>query len=148
MAQIDHKTMARASDPDARLRFEGTVELGGALTGEMLGTLFNERSNVTGKLQVRGELRIDGTFQGSVSTDETLLIGEHARVQAEVSGASVVVKGEVTGNITARESVELHAGARVKGDITSPALSVDRGAIFDGASRMGTTSARGRRAGR
>ena len=147
MAQADIKTTAREHDPDANLRFEGTVELGGALTGEMLGTLFNERSSVTGKLQVRGELRIDGTFHGSVSTDESLLIGEHARVQAEVSGTSVVVKGEVAGNITARESVALHSGARVKGDITSPALSVDRGAMFDGVSRM-EPPARGRRAGR
>lgn len=148
MAQIDHKTMARASDPDTRLRLEGTVELGGTVTGDMLSTLFAERSRVTGKLDVAGDLRIDGDFQGSVTAGETLHIGEHATVEAEVSGGSVVVKGAVTGNITARESVALHAGARVKGDITSPALSVDRGAVFDGASRMGTTSARGRRAGR
>ncbi|MEK7861783.1 MAG: polymer-forming cytoskeletal protein [Chloroflexota bacterium] len=148
MAQIDHRTTAHATDPDARLRLEGTVELGGTVTGEMLSTLFGERSRVTGKLDVAGDLRIDGAFRGSVTAGENLVIGEHATVQAEVSGGSVVVKGAVTGNITARDSVALQAGARVTGDITSPALSVDRGAIFDGTSRMEPASAKAKRPGR
>ncbi len=148
MAQIDHKTTARATDPDARLRLEGTVELGGNVTGDMLSTLFGERSRVTGKLDVAGDLQIDGAFHGSVTAGETLIVGEHASIQAEITCGSVVVNGTVTGNITARDSVALQAGARVTGDITSPALRVDRGAIFDGTSRMEPVSARAKRPGR
>jgi cytoskeletal protein CcmA (bactofilin family) len=48
----------------------------------------------------------------------------------------VVVNGEVTGNITARDSVELHMPARVKGDISTPSLTINKGVVFDGSSKM------------
>ena len=58
--------------------------------------------------------------------------------RSAVFRGSIVVNGEVNGNIHASESVELHKPARVKGDITTPSLSIDKGVYFDGISVMGT----------
>jgi cytoskeletal protein CcmA (bactofilin family) len=147
MAQIDVK-QADAPDPDHKLRFEGIVEVGGAVSGEMLSVLFAETSNVNGKLQFQGAVQIDGTFSGAVTTTDRLIVGERAKIQAEITCGSAVVKGEVVGNITASESVDLLASARVRGDITSPSLTVERGAMFDGASRSHNPATKARRPGR
>jgi cytoskeletal protein CcmA (bactofilin family) len=147
MAQIDYKDPAATPEATEKLRFEGTIELGGNVAGEMLGVLFSEESNVNGTLKFQGSVQINGTFRGAVTTNDVLIVGERATIEAEITCGSVVVKGDVTGNIKARDSVALHTGAHVRGDITSPALSVDKGAMFDGTSRMGTSPSK-RRSGR
>jgi cytoskeletal protein CcmA (bactofilin family) len=148
MAQMDIKDPLATPEINEKLRFEGTVEVGGTVTGEMLSVLFRKESNVNGKLQFQGDLEIDGTFSGAVTTNDGLVVGEHAVINAEISCGSVIVKGDVTGNITARDMVALESGARVKGDINSPSLSIAKGATFDGSSQMGTTASRGKRPNR
>lgn len=130
-------------DPNAnrKLQFEGTVEVEGTFMGQMLNALFGPDSQVNGKLHFEGAVQIDGTFTGSITTDDLLIIGEHAKIAANINCGSAVVSGQVTGNITARDSVALQGHARVKGDITTPALAMDKGALFDGLSKMRTTPA-------
>jgi len=120
-------------DPNAnrKLQFEGTVEVEGTFMGQMLNALFGEASQVNGKLHFEGAVQIDGTFTGSITTNDLLIIGEHAKIAADINCGSAVVSGEVTGNITADGSVELHRGAHVKGDISTPTLAIDKGAVFD-----------------
>ena len=81
-------------------------------------------------------LRINGRFEGTLNTKGSLMIGEHAVVNADITGESIVVAGKVTGNITALNSLKLIAPARVSGDIKSPLLSIAEGATFDGNSKM------------
>ena len=133
----------RVSDPDAnrKLQFEGTVEVEGTFMGQMLNALFGPDSQVNGKLHFEGAVQIDGTFTGSITTSDLLIIGEHAKIAADISCGSAVVSGEVTGNIRARDSVALQGHARVKGDITTPTFAMDKGAVFDGVSKMRTTPA-------
>jgi cytoskeletal protein CcmA (bactofilin family) len=126
----------RVSDVNRKLQFEGTVEVDGTFTGQMLNALFGPDSQVNGKLRFEGAVQIDGTFTGSITTNDLLIIGERAKIAADISCGSAVVSGEVTGNITAGDSVELHGHARVKGDIATPTLAVDKGAVFDGNARM------------
>jgi len=139
---------ADMSETSEKLRFEGTVAVSGAVTGQMLSVLFAEESTVDGKLHFKGAVTIDGTFSGSVTTDDVLIVGERATIKADITCGSAVVKGEVTGNITARDSVALEGHAQVRGDIASPTLSIERGVMFDGASRMGTAPAKTKRGGR
>jgi len=144
-----HDTFAtpdeRVRDPNMnrKLQFEGTVEVEGTFTGQMLNALFGPDSQVNGKLRFEGAVQIDGTFTGSITTNDLLVIGEHAKIEANISCGSAEVSGEVTGNITAVESVQLHGHARVKGDIASPSLAIDKGAVFDGLSKMGAAGANG-----
>jgi len=133
--------LVRDSSANRKLQFEGTVEVEGTFMGQMLNALFGPDSQVNGKLHFEGAVQIDGTFTGSITTDDLLVIGEHAKIAADINCGSAVVSGEVAGNITARDSVELHPSARVKGDIASPALAMDKGAVFDGMSKMRGTAA-------
>ncbi len=128
--------VVRRSGSNRKLQFEGTVEVEGAFMGEMLNALFGADSQVNGKLRFEGAVQIDGTFTGSITTNDLLIIGEHAKIAADINCGSAVVSGEVTGNITAIEAVELRGNARVKGDIATPALAMDKGAVFDGISKM------------
>jgi cytoskeletal protein CcmA (bactofilin family) len=125
-------------DPNAnrKLQFEGTVEVEGTFMGQMLNALFGPDSQVNGKLHFEGAVQIDGTFTGSITTNDLLIIGDQAKIAADINCGSAVVSGEVTGNITAAGSVELRHGARVKGDVSTPTLAIDKGAVFDGLSRM------------
>ena len=81
-------------------------------------------------------LRINGTFEGALNTKGNLMIGEHAVVNADITGESIIVAGRVNGNIIALKDLKLISPARVIGDIRSPLLSIAEGAIFDGTSRM------------
>ena len=81
-------------------------------------------------------LRINGTFEGVLNTKGSLMIGENAVVNADITGESITIAGKVNGNITALKDLKLISPARVIGDIRSPLLSIAEGAIFEGASRM------------
>jgi cytoskeletal protein CcmA (bactofilin family) len=101
-----------------------------------INALLGHGSEFEGKLTFEGTVRIDGKFTGEIFSDGTLIVGEGAEVQAEVRVANVMVYGEVVGNITSTESVELHAPASLRGNITAPALHIDKGVYFDGACQM------------
>ena len=81
-------------------------------------------------------LRINGTFEGVLNTKGSLMIGEDAVVNADITGESIIIAGKVSGNITALKDLKLISPARVIGDIRSPLLSIAEGAVFDGTSRM------------
>ena len=106
-------------------------------------TLLGKGSEFEGKLSFEGQVRIDGRFSGQISTKDTLVVGEGARVNAEISAGHVIVNGTVEGNIKATNMVELHPPARVKGSIESPALSIDKGVIFEGTSKMENLGSKG-----
>ncbi len=101
-----------------------------------LNALLGRGSEFDGKLTFEGTVRIDGNFSGEISTTDTLIVGEGAKVQAEISCGTLLVHGEITGNVTASVAVELHTPARVKGDVTTPSLMVERGVFFQGSSKM------------
>jgi cytoskeletal protein CcmA (bactofilin family) len=101
-----------------------------------LKALLGVGTEFEGKLVFEGTVRIDGKFSGSITRGDMLIIGEGATVSAEIACRSVVVCGQVTGNIRATDSVELRQQARVRGDIDTPSLAIERGARFEGITRM------------
>ena len=101
-----------------------------------LNALLGPGSVVEGKLSFKGQVRIEGTFTGEITTTDLLIVGETAKVSANINCGSVVVNGEVIGNIKASDSIELHKPARVKGDLAAPALSIEKGVVFEGQSMM------------
>jgi cytoskeletal protein CcmA (bactofilin family) len=110
-------------------------EMAGRSGGE-LNALLGRGSEFEGKLTFEGTVRIDGKFSGEIHTNDVLVIGEGAKVNAEISAGSVVVNGEVQGNIKAKTSIELHQPAKVRGNLETPALSIDKGVIFEGSAKM------------
>jgi cytoskeletal protein CcmA (bactofilin family) len=89
-----------------------------------------------GKLCFQGTVRIGGTFRGEIFTPDTLIIGEGARVDAQIEAGIIIISGEVNGSLRAKHRVEIHRPAVFRGDILTPSLSVDEGVIFEGSSKM------------
>ncbi len=98
--------------------------------------LLGQGSEFEGKLTFAGTVRIDAKFKGSITTNDVLVVGEHARLDAEISCGTVIVYGEVNGNIKAKIAVELHAPARLHGDIDTPSLMIEKGVVFQGNTQM------------
>src|SRR5215510_13366876 len=99
-------------------------------------TLLGRGATFEGKLTFEGTVRIDGRFKGEVFTDDTLVIGEGAHVEAQIDVGEVIIQGTVVGNVKAKRSIEIHAPGRVKGDLHTPSLQIDKGVIFEGRSFM------------
>jgi cytoskeletal protein CcmA (bactofilin family) len=99
-------------------------------------TLLGKGSEFTGKLTFEGQVRIDGKFNGEISTKDTIVIGDGARVEATINAGTVIIHGMVVGNVTAAQVIELKQPGRVKGDLTTPALTIERGASYDGTCKM------------
>ena len=88
------------------------------------------------KLVFDGTVRIDGRFKGEIRTDNVLVIGQGAHVDAQIMVGSIVVNGEVTGDIIAKHSVEIHAPGKLRGNVATPQLMIDKGVIFEGTCKM------------
>jgi len=99
-------------------------------------TLLGRGATFEGKLTFEGTVRIDGRFKGEVFSDDTLVIGDGAHVEAELDVGEVIITGTVVGNIKAKRSIEIHGPGRVKGDLHTPSLQIDRGVVFEGRSFM------------
>jgi cytoskeletal protein CcmA (bactofilin family) len=89
-----------------------------------------------GKLSYTGAVRLDGRFKGEIQSDDTLIVGETARIEGEIHVGAAIIQGEIVGNVYAKERVELHHPGRMIGDITSPAVVIDEGAVFEGNCKM------------
>jgi cytoskeletal protein CcmA (bactofilin family) len=94
-----------------------------------------------GKLTFAGTVRIDASFVGTIITNDVLVVGEAARIDANITCGTIVVHGEVNGNIQAKTGVEIKSSAKVRGDLETAALVVEKGALFQGASRMDAAKA-------
>ena len=99
--------------------------------------LLGRGTRFEGKLTFEGRVRIDGVFKGEIKSEDVLIIGEGAEVHAEIDVATVIIKGgSVTGNIRAKNSIELHSPGKLTGNIHSPSVFLDRGVEFQGSCRM------------
>ena len=103
---------------------------------DQVSGFLDKGTNMTGELEFAGTLRIDGNFQGSISTGDQLVIGEHAIVHADIKAGEIEVHGELFGSIEAKNRIKIFPTGRVRGDIHTPILSVSIGAKLDGAIRM------------
>lgn len=101
-----------------------------------ISTLLGQGSEFEGKLTFEGTVRIDGVLKGEVFSNDVLIVGEGARLEAEIDIGDIIIQGTVIGNIRARRSIEVLAPGRVNGDMTTPSLQIEKGVIFEGRSFM------------
>lgn len=106
-------------------------------------TILGPESSFEGKLVFDGTVRIDGKFKGQIKTDNVLVIGQSAHVEATIEVGSIVVNGEIVGDVTAKQLVEIHAPGKLKGNITTPQLMIAKGVIFEGSCKMDGVTERG-----
>ena len=89
---------------------------------------------IKGELIASEDLTLYGKMEGSVTLNggHTLTIGRHAEIKAAIDAKAVVVQGTVTGNITAREKVEIQPTGFVTGDVNCPRVAIADGAAVQG----------------
>ena len=112
---------------------------GGASEG--LNGFMDEGTELQGELRFRDTFRIDGRLKGRIVSDNTLIVGESGRVDAEIVCGVVSIRGTVSGSVHGRERIELLAGSRVQATLVSPSLVIEEGAFFQGQCDMGTPKA-------
>ncbi len=92
---------------------------------------------LTGETSFQAMLRIDGHLTGRVSSESgTLIVGSSGRVDANVAVAAAIISGTVNGDIVASDKLELTRTARVIGNIKTPRLVIEDGAVFEGGCTM------------
>jgi|GEM_PF-923339 len=91
---------------------------------------FGEGVECKGKIVNHGNIRIDGRFEGEIITKGSLLVGHRGMIQAKVRAGSVESEGTIIGDITAKNNVKLSSTARVDGELTTPQLFMENGAIL------------------
>jgi cytoskeletal protein CcmA (bactofilin family) len=84
------------------------------------------------RISFEGVLHLDGLLTGAIHSEGGTLVAGLGIIEGDISVGAAFIEGSVTGNIRATERVILHPGAKVWGDVTSPALSVRPGALFQG----------------
>ena len=99
-------------------------------------TVLGAEASFDGKLVFQGSVRIDGKFTGEIATDDVLLVSESAEVIATLNVGALVLNGTLRGNVRAKRVVELHAPARLYGDIETPSLVIHHGVMFEGHCKM------------
>lgn len=91
---------------------------------------------IDGKFSFDAPVRIDGDLSGEVRSTSVLIVGEQASINAKVEVGSLIIFGEVTGDIKVRDLVEIKAGGCLKADIVADRIIIERGGTFNGQYRM------------
>jgi cytoskeletal protein CcmA (bactofilin family) len=94
--------------------------------------VLNSEVEIKGNLKFAGELTFDGKLEGEIQTDGVLNLGDSAVVNGNINAQSVVVRGKVNGNISAKDKIEIKSKAELFGDIRSTKLVVEEGVTFVG----------------
>ena len=107
------------------------------LSAEELNGFMDQGTEFEGELRFKDTFRIDGSVKGRIVSDNTLIVGESGRVDADIECAVVSIRGTVSGRVHGRERIELLAGSRVQATLVSPKLVIEEGAFFQGQCDMG-----------
>jgi cytoskeletal protein CcmA (bactofilin family) len=107
-------------------------------------TILGPDANFKGELSFDKGMRLMGKFEGKVNTPGRIHVAKEAKMSADVEAGGIVVEGEVHGNLSANDRIELKQSARYEGDLRATKLVVDEGAIFSGHVTVGPDSVKGR----
>jgi len=95
-------------------------------------------SKVEGRLSFEGSVRIDGVVEGEINAQDTVHIGETAVVTAQIQAGTIIILGQLKGDIKATRRVEMRAPAKLIGNINTPTLVIHEGVTFEGHCTMVT----------
>ena len=113
-------------------------DAGDNASGE-LNAFLGTGTQFTGQLHFEGSVRIDGNFQGVITSPGTLILGHDAVVRGEVRVANLNANGSIIGEVTATKSAHMHEHAIFDGHLVTPSLSMDEGAVLNGTIAMPRT---------
>ena len=103
---------------------------------EQVETVIGSSAVIQGELTSEGSIKIEGQLTGTITTSQTIIVSENARIQAEIGAESAVIGGEVQGHLKISGRLVLLSTAKVAADITCPTLKVEEGALYTGKCHM------------
>jgi cytoskeletal protein CcmA (bactofilin family) len=103
---------------------------------EEVRAFLGKGAEFTGKLMFDGSVRIDGDFKGTIFGNGTLVVGEGAKIEADIRVDAVMISGDVRGQIEAKKKIKIFTTGKVAGDLNAPTLAVEEGGFFEGACHM------------
>src|SRR6266852_1865340 len=115
-------------------KWPGAATKGGS--SEQWTGFIDQGVTLEGTLTVTGTFRIDGNVKGNIISEQTVILGESAKVEGQIEGNRVVISGRFDGVIFAKGRVEIEAKGVVTGEVHSPCMVIDPGGIFDGRCHM------------
>jgi cytoskeletal protein CcmA (bactofilin family) len=96
----------------------------------------NSDVEVKGTLKFSGELTFDGKLEGDINSEGALNLGDNAVVKGTIDVGSVVVRGKITGNVIAKEKIDIKAKTELFGDVKAAKLVIEEGVTFVGKSEV------------
>ncbi len=110
-----------------------------------LRSFLGEGTSITGEVKFTEIMRVDSEVNGTITSENgSLLVMEKGRVKATVQAGTIEVSGIIEGTVTARNGVKIHPSGKVYGDIYTPSLIIENGAVFDGKCHMNDGKATGK----
>jgi len=98
--------------------------------------VLNSDVELKGTLKFSGELTFDGKLEGEISSEGTLNLGDEAVVKGNINVNTVVVRGKINGNVTAKDRVDMKSKTEMFGDVRAPKLVIEEGVTFVGKSEV------------
>ncbi len=102
----------------------------------IMNTIIGKDTVITGTLEVKGALRVDGAVKGKVISSDCVTVGSTGAVEAEIEAGSAIIAGRMTGNIVTTDKIELQANCEMEGDLRTKSLLIEEGAVFCGGCNM------------
>lgn len=100
-------------------------------------TILKQDATFEGKLIFEGNVLVNGKFSGEIISSGELTVGDTGHLTGKVEIGTIIVHGEVHGDIKASQKIVINAPAVVRGDIVAPSLIIEEGAVFEGNCSMG-----------
>jgi cytoskeletal protein CcmA (bactofilin family) len=102
------------------------------VNGKVVDTLVGAETSMTGELNSKGIIRIEGSFKGKIVTENNVIIGEKATVSGDVICLNASISGKLEGNIEVEKKLDVFSSGSVFGDIIVGRLMMEDGALFIG----------------
>jgi cytoskeletal protein CcmA (bactofilin family) len=103
---------------------------------EEISAYLGKQTLFEGKMTFEGVFRLDGKFEGEIFESGTLIVGETAIIKGKVGLDTIIINGQVEGDVHAKTRVEIHSTGKVYGSVSTPTLTINEGGILEGYCKM------------
>ena len=102
----------------------------------IMNTIIGKDTVITGTLDIKGALRVDGQVKGKIICSDCVTVGSTGSVEADIEANTAIIAGHLVGNVATTEKIELQAKCEMDGDLKTKSLVIEQGAVFCGACNM------------
>ncbi|MGD8992343.1 MAG: polymer-forming cytoskeletal protein [Desulfobacterales bacterium] len=99
-------------------------------------SLVSQNVKIEGEIKGSENLHVEGFIKGAIAVSGDIFVGNTGILEADLEAKNIVIQGEVTGNVTAHQQLEIHPSGKLIGDCTVTSIDIKEGAVFEGRSMM------------